>query len=70
MSSDKKGLNAFLGITGYYRRFVPEYAGRAGSLYAALRKVAPNVLSWSIDMLNAFNYLINALCPSHVLWLP
>ena len=23
-----------------------------------------------IFMLNAFNYLINALCSSHVLWLP
>ena len=66
----KKGLKAFLGTTGYYRRFVPEYTGRAGPLYAALRKVSPNVLSWSIDILNAFNYQVNALCSSHVLWLP
>ena len=64
----KEGLKAFLGTTGYYRRFVPEWLGH---YMAALRKVAPNVLSWSIDiMLNAFNYLINALCSSHVLWLP
>ena len=31
----KKGLKALLETTGYYRRFVPEYAGRAGTLYAA-----------------------------------
>ena len=40
----KKGLHAFLGTTGYYWRFVPDYAGKAGPLYDALRKVAPNTL--------------------------
>ncbi len=54
----KKGLKAFLGTTGYYRRFVPDCAGRAGPLYNALRKVAPNT------------YLISSPCSSNVLWLP
>ena len=66
----KKGMRAFLGTTGYYRRFVPDYAGRADPLYAALRKVALNVIVWNDVMFNAFNYLISSLCSDNVLWLP
>lgn len=33
----KKDLRAFLGTVGYYRRFIPDFAGRAGALQAALR---------------------------------
>ena len=43
----KKGLCAFLGTASFYWRFVPDYAGRAGPLYDALRK--------------AFQYLIDTL---------
>ena len=67
---DKKGLRAFLGTTGYYRQFIPDYAGRAGPLYEALRKVAPSNLHWDEAMLAAFDYLISSLCSKHVLWLP
>ena len=66
----KKGLRAFLGTTGYYRRFVPDYAVRAGLLYEALRNVAPNILEWNEAMCDAFLYLVDTLCSSHVLWLP
>ena len=32
----KQGVRAFLGLTGYYRRFIPEYAKRTGHLMDAL----------------------------------
>ena len=65
----KKGLRAFLGTTGYYWRFIPDCAGRAGPPYDALRKVAPNTPVWDEVMIDAFQYLIDTLSSSHVLWL-
>ena len=66
----KKDLREFLSTTGYYWRFVPDYTGRAGPLYDALRKVIPNTLVWDEVMNDAFQYLIDTLFSSHVLWLP
>ena len=63
----KKDLRAFLGMVGYYRRFIPDFAGRAGPLYAALKKEAPPSLVWSEEMCV---YFISVLCSSSVLWLP
>ena len=34
----KKDLRAFLGTVGYYRCYIPGFAGRAGSLFSALKK--------------------------------
>ena len=53
----KRGLKVFLGTTGYYRRFVPDYARRARPLYSTLKKVAPNMIVWDTQMIEAFNYL-------------
>ena len=68
--STKTGLKAFLGTTGYYRRFVPDYARKAGPLCHSLRKVAPNTLEWDDNMGSAFTYLTSSLCSCNVLWLP
>ena len=56
-------------MVGYYRRFIPGFAGRAGPLFAALKKGSPDPLCWSEDISNAYNYLSNALCSSSVLCL-
>ena len=66
----RRDLRAFLGTVGYYRRFIPGFAGRAGPLFAALKKGSPDRLCWSEDISNAYNYLSNALCSSSVLCLP
>lgn len=66
----KRDLRAFLGTVGYYRRFIPGFAGRAGPLFAALKKGLPDTLCWSDDMSNAYQYLSNSLCSSSVLCLP
>ena len=36
--SDVKGIRSFLGLTGYYRRFIPEYAHRSQPLTMLTQK--------------------------------
>ena len=63
----KKDLRAFLGTN---RRFIPDFAGRAGPLFNALKKGAPTSLVWDNIMTSSFTYLISTLCSSNTLWLP
>jgi len=39
-------LCSFMGLAGYYRRFVPSYATVAAPLSDLLRKGSPNKLEW------------------------
>ena len=48
--STKTGLKSFLGTTGYYWRFFPHYARKAGPLYHAPRKVDPPTI-WVVHSL-------------------
>ena len=67
---NKKGLRAFLGTAGYYRRFIPGFSQRAGPLYDALKRGAPNFVGWTGEQIGAFNHLICVLCDTHTLTLP
>ena len=53
----RRDLREFLGTVGYYRRFIPGFAGRARPLFAALKKGSPDRLCWSEDISNVYNYL-------------
>ena len=55
---------------GNYGSFIPDFAGRAGPLYNALKKAAPSKLEWTGDMYDAYEYLLHTLCSHHVLCLP
>ena len=68
--TNQKGLRAFLGTAGYYRRFIPEFAEWASPLFAALKKGAPCFIQWDKSRTNAFNRLVNVLCDEHTLTLP
>ena len=66
----KKHLRSFLGLTGYYRRFIPDYATVAAPLTDLTRKDAPNKLTWNMPCNQAFSALKQALCSSPILQSP
>ena len=66
----KKQVRAFLGLTGYYRKFIKNYAEKAMALTNLTRKNAPNNVLWTTACDTAFRELKKALCSSAVLRSP
>jgi len=66
----KRQLRSFLGLTGYYRRFVPDYATIAAPLTDLTRGRSPNQLPWGEEQDEAFTRLKQCLCSEPVLRLP
>ena len=68
----KKQVRQFLGLTGYYRRFIAQYAEHSFHLTEATRKSAPDRVIMSDIMCDEYFYLQQALCviPSLTLPLP
>ncbi|CAN6455047.1 unnamed protein product [Victoria cruziana] len=64
---DAKRLRGFLGLTGYYRRFIKGYGSIAAPLTQMLRR---NAFEWMDKSLEAFFHLKNALVSAPVLTLP
>ena len=58
-------LRQFLGLTGFYRKFVPFYADITQCLAKLLRKVIRD--EWSDQCASAFNTLIEELCTAPTL---
>ena len=57
-------------MTGYYRRFIANYAEIASPLTDLVKKSAPNKVLWSDGCNSAFNTLKKLLCFSPVLSSP
>ena len=66
----KKQLRSFLGLVGFYRKFVPNFALLALPLTDLTRKGNPNKLLWSDSAENAFQALRNSLTKFSILKLP
>ena len=66
----KKQVRAFIGLTGYYRDFIPNYAAKAEPLTDLTKKGQPNKVSWEQPQENAFVTLKRELASESILHLP
>ena len=54
-----KELKSFLGIMGYYRKFIPNFAQQSKCVHSATHKDKPTNIDWTDAMCCAFDYLCN-----------
>lgn len=66
----KKEVRGFLGLTGYYRRFIPDYSSIATPLSDLTRRNASIRVHWTETCERAFRRLKKALCQKPVLLSP
>lgn len=66
----KKQVRSFLGLVGWYRRFVPNFSARAVALTNLTKKCHPNKVNWTMDCEKAFQDLKDSLCEEPVLQSP
>lgn len=51
----KKGVRSFLGLTGYYRDYIPNYSAIAASLTDFIKMWQSNKVKWEESQDRAFN---------------
>lgn len=66
----KKDIRAFLGLAGYYRRFIPAFSSTAACLSDLTKAMAPTVVDWTAECEDAFMSLKNVLVGPPVLASP
>ena len=66
----KKQVKSFLGLVGYYQRFIPGFATMAHPLNELTRKALPDRVRWTETAETAFGALRRALCCEPVLITP
>lgn len=65
---NEKNIKQFLGLAGYYRRFIPNFSKIAKPLTELLKK--DNEFAWQKEQADAFTQLRDALCTEPVLQYP
>ena len=66
----KKQVRTFVGLTSYYRRFIPHFASVASPLTDLTRDRLPAQVTWAEETEKAFQDLKTALCSGPVLVTP
>jgi hypothetical protein len=65
---NEKQLKSFLGMIGYYRKFIPKFSKIASPLHALLKKGAS--FEWTVNQENAFQGLKDKLITQPILQFP
>ena len=66
----KKEVRQFLGLAGYYRRFIPDFAGLTSPLTDLTRKGASDPVQWTEQCQQVFERVKQALCGEPLLYTP
>ena len=66
----KKQVRSFLGLVGYYQKFIPNFSAIACALTDLTRKGNPNIVVWSNEHESSYKALIDALSHPPVLRVP
>ncbi len=66
----KKEVRSFLGLVGWYRRFIPDFANIATPLTDLLTKTGKDPVAWTGACEEAFNTLKERMCTDPVLQSP
>ena len=66
----KSAVQTLLGITGYYRRFIPDFRSVTAPLTDVTKTSAPNYVLWNEECERAFEILKKAFCTDPVLISP
>ena len=66
----KKQVRSFLGLAGYYRKFIPHFAEVASPLTDLTKKGQPNKIIWGPNQAKAFKTLRDLLTSAPILRLP
>ena len=66
----KKQVKSFLGLVGYYQRFIPAFATLASPLHELTRGALPDRVEWTEEVEEAFSCLRRALCTEPLLITP
>ena len=66
----KQEIRTLLGLTSYYRKFIPDYATIAAPLLDLTKKALPNSLKLNNEAIKAFEKLKKLLCSEAVLSSP
>ncbi len=67
MPTTKKKVCSFLGLIGWYSKFIPHFADRAAVLTDLTKASVPNKVNWTDDCQRAFNDLKSATTSESVL---
>ena len=66
----KKQVRSFLGLTGYYRKFIPNFANITAPLTELIKKGQPSIVRWEHKQEEAFSTLKTMLTSAPILHIP
>jgi len=68
--STKRGLRTFMGVVGFYRRYINMLAKHTTTLSPATAKSKPNVVTCTKEMCEAFHVICQSVCDACALEIP